>query len=41
VAGVAVRIFLQIILMLGLGLSERPSERHLGDDLARHRKPNE
>ena len=35
VAGVTVRIFLQIILMLGLRLPERPDGRHLGDDLAR------
>src|SRR6478609_5615970 len=35
VTGVAVRIFLQIILMLGLGLPERSGGCHLGDNLAR------
>src|SRR6266481_5650283 len=34
VTGVAVRITLQIILMLGLGLPERSDGRNLGDDLA-------
>src|ERR1700722_12093036 len=34
-AGVAVRVFLQVILMLRLGLPERSGGRHLGDDLAR------
>src|SRR5712671_718661 len=35
VAGVAVGVFLQIILMLGLGLPERSGGSHLGDHLAR------
>ena len=35
VTGVSIRIFLQIILMLGLGLPERSGRGHLGDDLAR------
>src|SRR5580765_2730846 len=34
VTGVAVRIFLQIILMLGFGLPERSGGCHLGDNLA-------
>ena len=35
VAGVAVGVVLQVVLVLGLGLPERPGRRHLGDDLAR------
>src|SRR5262249_24800299 len=35
VARVPVRIPLEVVLMLGLGLPERPRGRHLGDDLAR------
>src|SRR6266404_1713690 len=35
VAGVTVGVFFQIILMLGLGLPERPGGRDLGDYLAR------
>src|SRR4051812_43179390 len=35
VAGVAVRVVLQIILMLGLGLPERSDRRKLGDNLSR------
>src|SRR6267378_1259056 len=35
VTGVAVGIFLQIVLMLGLGLPERSDRCHLGDNLAR------
>src|SRR5215218_7176301 len=33
VAGVPVRIPLEIVLMLGLSFPERPGRRHLGDDL--------
>ena len=35
VTGVAIRIFFQIILMLGLGLPERSGRGHFGDNLAR------
>ncbi len=35
VTGVAVRIFFQVILMLGLGLPERTGRSQLGDNLAR------
>jgi DNA-binding transcriptional LysR family regulator len=35
VAGVPLGVALQVILMLGLGLPERASRRHLGDHLAR------
>src|SRR6185437_1172313 len=35
VAAVAVRIPLEVVLMLGLGLPERPRRRHLGHDLPR------
>src|ERR1700722_11654588 len=35
VTGVAVRIALQVILMLGLGFPERSGRGHLGDNLAR------
>ena len=35
VAGVAVGILLQVVLVLGLGLPERPGRRDLGDHLAR------
>src|SRR5215204_3573890 len=35
VAGVAVRIQLEMVLMLGLSFPERPGRRHLGDDLPR------
>jgi hypothetical protein len=35
VAGVPVGLLLQVVLVLGLGLPERPGRRHLGDDLAR------
>ena len=35
VAGVAIRIPLEVVLMLGLGLPERPRGRHLGHDLSR------
>ena len=34
-ARVAVRILLQVVLVLGLGLPERPRRLHLGDDLGR------
>src|SRR6185312_5815209 len=34
-AGVAVRIALQVVLMLRLGFPEIPDRRDLGDDLAR------
>ena len=35
VTSVAIRIFFQIILVLGLGLPERSGRGHLGDNLAR------
>jgi hypothetical protein len=35
VAGVPVRVVLQVVLVLGLGLPERAGRGHLGDDLAR------
>src|SRR5215813_9559800 len=35
VAGVPVWVALQVVLVLGFGLPERPGRRHLGDDLAR------
>ena len=34
VAGVAVRVGLQVVLVLWLGLPERPRRGHFGDDLA-------
>src|SRR5438876_12415002 len=34
VTRVSVRVTLEIVLMLGLGLPERPRRRHLGDHLA-------
>jgi hypothetical protein len=35
VAGIAVPIPLEVVLMLGLGFPERPRGRHLGHDLPR------